>query len=171
MILRQMIYAICHMTFGADKIRILLSCLDFEIQSAPIVKRLSNVTAVSAAARFDCNLHGLRIDGTERRRRDIMTVRTIKIRMHAAFVTKRAGGLTPAPACQHHGVSTHRRCALPIDVREPRPRLHQFVTALAVLRLGWNSRVSVVTGKAGRVAGGNGFERSLLEPEVVADIF
>ena len=45
------------------------------------------------------------------------------------------------------------------------------MTGLAVLWLGRNSRINVVTGKANRVTVGNRLERSLLEPEVIADIF
>jgi len=82
-------------------------------------------------------------------------------------MTKSAGGDSPAPAVEHRPVGAHLRRQLRIEIDCRLRRRMQLMAGLAILWLRRNTGIGIVTGKADRVAGGNGFERALLQPESI----
>jgi len=92
--------------------------------------------------------------------------------MLAAFMSKRTCRHASAPACKHHNVGAHLVCQLRIKIElDIRFECHELMTNVAVLRLGRNSGIRIVTGEASGMTIWNSFEGPFLQPEIVADVF
>ena len=125
-----------YVTFCARETRIFFLRINFEIQNSAFIRGGSNVTAISAAARLHRHLHRFEIDGTESRGVNLVTIQAIQIRMLAAFVPESARGHAATPTREHSRVRAHACGQRPIEINVRWSRRLQFMTHLAVVRLG-----------------------------------
>ncbi len=155
----------------ANKCRILFLLSDLEIQNAAVICCSRDVTSFGATTRPDGNFHRFRIDRIERRY--VMTAQAIQVRVLPAFVTKRAGRNSLAPSCEYDSVcNPHVSSQLWIEIDfQARLCRQELVANIAVLWLGRNSGICIVTGEADRMTVWDGFECAFLQPKLVAQIF
>ena len=171
MIFRNSFFAQRHVTLSANKSGILFLLANFKIQDSAIVGRRRDVTAIGAPTRPDRNLQRFRIDRIECRH--VVTAQAIQVRVLAAFMTKSARRSSPAPSCEDERIrNAHVSSQLWIEIDlQARLRQQELVANIAVLWLGRNSGICIVTGETNRVTVRDRFECAFLQPKIIAQSF